>query len=42
MFNLKPPAALMPVKESFCEVGTEFLNVYMNFKYKIQFVITEG
>jgi hypothetical protein len=30
-------------KESFCEVGTEFLNVvYKNFSYNIQFVITEG
>jgi hypothetical protein len=36
-------AALLPAKESFCEVGTEFLSVvYMNFSYKIQFVIAEG
>jgi len=36
-------AALLPGKESFCEVGTEVLYaVYMNFSWKIQFVITEG
>jgi hypothetical protein len=43
VFIPKPPATLLPGKESFCDIGTEFLNVvYMNFSYKIQFVITEG